>query len=177
MLQIQSTKDYSLSPSEFDKLYQIIIDAYAQTEKEVWGENYVRVSKVKFQELVDKGEVLVAFLNNEIVGGVHCLKLEDNAYSFSLLGADFNHSGKGIGKALIKAVEQVAYTNGASEIRIEVLRAENIEVESKIILANWYERLGYPFVKTINVFEVYNDKEKWAKLVNPSVFDCYLKKL
>jgi GNAT superfamily N-acetyltransferase len=177
MLKIQSTSDYQLSRPAFDRLYQIIIAAYAQTEKEVWGENYVRVQKDKFQELVDKGEILIAFLDGEIVGGVHCLQLADDAFSFSLLGADFNYSGKGIGKALVKAVEQVAYTKGAKEIRIEVLRAEHIVVESKIRLASWYNRLGYPFVKTIDVFEVYNDADKWAKLVNPSVFDCYLKVL
>lgn len=177
MLKIKSTAQYNLAPEEFESLYKIIIEAYEQTEKEVWGDHYIRVSKDRFQSLVDKGEILVAFLKEEIVGGVHCLKLDKDAYSFSLLGADFNQSGKGIGKALIKAVEQVAYTQGAKEIRIEVLRAENIEVESKIRLGQWYNRLGYPFVKTIDVFEVYNDAEKWSKLVNPSVFDCYLKVL
>lgn len=164
-----------MTPDEFEQLYQIIIAAYAQTEKEVWGENYVRVSKSAFQEYVSSNEMLVAFLDGEIVGGVRCFELEDGVYSFSLLGADFKHAGKGIGRALIAAVEERARAAGASEIRIEVLRAENIEVESKKVLSDWYQRLGYPFVKTIDVFEVYNDKAKWAKLVNPSVFDCYLK--
>ena len=175
MLKIKTNSEQPLTPDEFEHLYQIIIEAYAQTEKEVWGENYVRVAKSAVLDYVNADEMLVAFLDGEIVGGIRCFELEDGAYSFSLLGADFKQAGKGIGRALIAAVEERAKAAGATEIRIEVLRAENIQVASKDILSDWYQRLGYPFVKTIDVFEVYNDKAKWAKLVNPSVFDCYLK--
>jgi GNAT superfamily N-acetyltransferase len=141
----------------------------------VWGENYVRVSITDFLKYIDAQEVIVARLDDVIVGGIRVFKLEEGVWSFSLLGAALSASGKGVGRSLIQAAEGLAISKGAQSMRIEVLRADNISVESKVILHNWYERLGYAFVKSVDVFEVYDDAEKWSKLVNPSIFDCYQK--
>ena len=111
------------------------------------------------------------------MGGVRCFHLRDGVWSFSLLGADFEEKGKGIGRALIEAVEKRALENGGSTINIEILRAKEITTEFKSILSDWYQRLGYDYIKAVDVFEVYDNPKKWEKLVNPSVFDCYQKKL
>lgn len=177
MLKIYDSKQKPLTYDEFHKLYDIVVAAYANTELEVWGPNYVRVSKEDYQQYIDDNEIMFALLDGEVVGGVRCFELKPQVWTFTLLGADFNHKGKGIGKALIDAVEKRAIAANATSIHIEVLKAEHIEVASKKILADWYIRLGYDFVKTIDVFEVYNDPIKWSKLANPSVFDCYLKQL
>lgn len=165
----------NLSSSEIDELYGIIIDAYARTEKEVWGEGYVRISKPEYLELIQRKEILFAQLDGEIVGGIHFFHLRDKTWTFSLLGTSKNHQGKGIGTALINGVEEAAKKLGGDRIHIEVLRAENISVKSKELLDQYYKRLGYDMVKTVDVFEVYNDSDKWSRLINPSVFDCYLK--
>jgi len=175
MLKIYDTQQKPLTYDEFHKLYDIVIAAYANTELEVWGPNYVRVSKEDYRQCIEDNEILYAMLDGEVVGGVRCFELRPQVWTFTLLGADFSHKGKGIGKALIDAVEARAIQFKAKSIHIEVLRAEKIDVASKKILAEWYARLGYQFVKTIDVFEVYDDPVKWSKLVNPSVFDCYLK--
>ena len=67
MLTIHCAKQKGLSPLEFNTLYNIIVKAYADTESEMWGENYVRVSEIFFKEFIEKEEVLVAFLDNEVV--------------------------------------------------------------------------------------------------------------
>lgn len=177
MLKIYDTKSHPLSHEDFSKLYDIVIKAYALTEKEVWGDNYVRVKPEDYQAYITQNEILYARLDDEIAGGVRFLKLKDTTWSFSLLGADFSKKGKGIGRALIAELEKRVMAQGGDRIHIEILRAKNISVASKKILSDWYERLGYEFVKTIDVFEVYNDAKKWSKLVNPSEFDCYLKVL
>lgn len=175
MLTIEHIQRNSLNDIQFNQLYDIIIDAYARTEKEVWGENYIRISKADFQHHIDAEEIIIARIEEEIVGGIRVFQLGEGIWSFSLLGAARTASGKGVGRSLIQAAEGVAKAHGAEIMRIEVLRADNISVESKVILHNWYERLGYAFVKSVDVFEVYDDAEKWAKLVNPSIFDCYQK--
>ncbi|UKN02307.1 GNAT family N-acetyltransferase [Paracrocinitomix mangrovi] len=177
MLTVFSAKDFRLTEEQFATLYDIIIHAYRETESEIWGENYVRVSEQEFGACIDRDEILVAFLDGKVVGGIRYFHLRDKTWTFSLLGADFNQKGKGIGRALIDAVEEKVKEKGGDRIHIEVLRAEDIDVESKNILSNWYQRLGYDLVKTIDVFEVYDDADKWNKLANPSVFDCYLKAL
>lgn len=177
MVKVLSAKEFRLSDEQSKQLYDIVVAAYAHTEKEIWGEGYVRMTRQVFQEYIEQDEILMAFLDGRIVGGIRYYHLEDNSWSFSLLGADFNQKGKGIGRALIEAVEEDVSKKGGDQIHIEVLRAEALDVESKTILSNWYQRLGYELVKTIDVLEVYNDPVKWSKLVNPSVFDCYLKVL
>lgn len=177
MTKIFSAKDFRLSEEQSQQLYEIVVAAYANTEKEIWGEGYIRMSKEDFQKYVELDEILMALLDGEIVGGIRYFPLKEGTWSFSLLGAAVDQTGKGIGRALIDAVEEKVAKKGADRIHIEVLRAEALDVESKTILSNWYQRLGYELTKTIDVFEVYNDPIKWSKLVNPAVFDCYLKHL
>lgn len=175
MVTVFSAKQFRLNEEQFERLYDIVINAYATTEKAIWGENYVRVDRPTFGKHIDDDEILVALIKGKIVGGIRYFHLHDNTWSFSLLGADFNEKGKGIGRALIEEVERIVRSKGGEKIHIEVLRAKNVEVESKKILDDWYKRLGYDLVKVVDVFEVYDDAEKWSKLVNPSEFDCYLK--
>ena len=178
MIKIEEANIDSLTDVEFERLYDIVIIAYRETEKEVWGENYVRISKDDFKKHISAGEILVARNEEErVVGGVRCFQLRDGIWSFSLLGADFNEKGKGIGRALINAVEERALAQGGHSINIEILRAKDINTEFKTILSNWYQRLGYDYIKALDVYEVYDLPEKWSKLVNPSVFDCFQKKL
>jgi GNAT superfamily N-acetyltransferase len=177
MISIYSTLERELSNKEFDSLYSIIIAAYAKTEIEVWGKNYVRVSKKAYQSYVDNHQILYAMIDHKIVGGIYFYKLKDNTWTFSLLGSDFEQSGKGIGKALVGFVEALIRQNKGDKVHIEVLKAKDMKVESKIRLHNWYLKMGYDFIKTVDVFEVYNDAKKWSRLKNPSVFDCYLKKI
>lgn len=174
---IQSAYELQLTQTQFEQLFNIIRIAYAETEKEVWGEGYVRVSREDLQKYITDDEILVALLDNEIVGGVRYYEKESGTWTFGLLGADFNHKGKGIGRALIAEVEKRAKLAGAQEMSIEVLRAIAIDTDFKVYLANWYQRLGYEYTGQTDVMSVYPNPDKWAKLVNPSIFDCYVKQL
>lgn len=174
---IKSAYKLNLKNPQFERLFNIIRIAYAETEKEVWGEGYVRVSREDLQQHIEKDEILIALIDDEIVGGIRVYEKEPGCWAFGLLGADFEHKGKGIGRALIAAAEQKAKSAGATEMSIEVLRAKDIDTDFKVNLANWYQRLGYEFTGKIDVMSVYPDPDKWAKLVNPSEFDCYVKRL
>jgi hypothetical protein len=61
MITIHSAKQKNLSEQEFQKLYSIIVKAYADTESEMWGKNYVRVSELDFRKFIAADEILVAF--------------------------------------------------------------------------------------------------------------------
>lgn len=175
MITIHSAKQKNLSTKEFKTLYDIIIKAYADTESEMWGENYVRVSEKLFNHFIEKDEILVAFLNNEVVGGLRYYEAEKDVFSFGLFGADFSKSGMGIGRALIERVEEEVLKKGAKKIKIEILRPQKFEIPIKVILADWYQRLGYKYSHSIDFEIEYPDRAQG--ILAPCNFDYYLKEL
>ncbi|MEX1001407.1 MAG: GNAT family N-acetyltransferase [Crocinitomicaceae bacterium] len=175
MLLIVSAHSFQLTENQFQRLYEIITVAYAETEKTLWGKGYVRLTEDELRQFIEQDEVYIALLKGKIVGGVRMFQLTDSIWSFSLLGADFEMKGLGIGRALIHHVEQETAQRNGKQIRIEVLRPENQTIASKEILKNWYQRQGYKIVKVIPLQELYPEKEKLLKV--PAVFDCYEKML
>lgn len=175
MILVYSAKEKNLTPTEFVQVYNIIIKAYADTESEMWGKNYVRVSRFDFQNLIVEDKVLVAFLNGEIVGGIRYYALDDTTWSFGLFGADFSKSRMGIGRALIAETERLAILNGAKKIKIEILRPTLFELPFKKKLAEWYIKLGYLYFESID-FSILKPVESKG-LVCPSSFDYYVKDL
>ncbi len=168
----------SLDKKTLDRAYEILIYAYAQTEVEVWGENYSRISRNEYDELIQKGEIYFSFDDESVNGCIQISSIDDKTFSFGLLAADFNQKGKGIGRELIAFVENIARDNGGEKMILEILKPAKIEVEFKTILHNWYTRLGYKYEETIGFLELKTEKvEKAKQLKVPSVFDCYSKKL
>lgn len=175
MITIHSAKQKNLSEKEFQQLYKIIVKAYADTESEMWGLNYVRVSEKDFRKFIQADQILVAFLDNQPVGGLRYYRSSADTFGFGLFGADFSLSGKGIGKALIDRVEEEAKKAVASKIKIEILRPKNFDIPIKVVLHNWYQRLGYKFIGTVDFAEEFPDCAKGILI--PCVFDYYVKQL
>ena len=177
MVQIQKA-DEGIDKIDFDRAYDIRIYAYAQTEAEIWGENYFRISKKDFWEILKSGELFLAYKDESVVGCVRLLRLTSETYSFGLLAVDFEIKGQGIGRNLVDFAEKEAVKLGGSVMNIEILKAKDIRVQSKIELHNWYTRLGYVFFETDSFVSLKPmEAEKAKKLINPSVFDRYRKQL
>tara|TARA_B110000285_G_scaffold2578_1_gene2685 strand:+ start:2424 stop:2960 length:537 start_codon:yes stop_codon:yes gene_type:complete len=167
-----------LNEVDFVRAYDILIYAYAQTEAEIWGDNYARISKEDFREIVNSEELFLAYKEGQVVGCVRLLKVNEETYSFGLLAVDFNIKGQGIGRKLVEKAEQEATLFGAKFMDIEILKAKDIKVKSKIDLHNWYTRLGYVFFRTDSFMSLKPmEASKAIKLINPAVFDQYRKLL
>mgnify|MGYP000279782896 CR=1 FL=1 len=173
MIKVVSAKELNLN--ERRHLHEILRIAYALTEVEVWGENYVRITFDDYNALIEKGEILAALYEGNVVGGIHYYKRREGVYSFSLLCADFDKSGLGIGRALVDKVEEEAKQDGAVEIELEILRPAGMEVPFKIRISDWYKRMGFVYTHSQDFSEILPEKAK--NLANPSNFDYYLKKL
>jgi predicted N-acetyltransferase YhbS len=176
MIQIFSTADKKISTKEIKKLHEIMRIAYEVTEEEIWGKNYTRLFIEDFSQLIEKGNMHIAYLNNEIVGSVHVYRKDENTYSFGLLSVDFSVGGKGIGSALISRAEEIAIKNNATSIKIEILRVKGVDVPHKIRLADYYRRLGYTHVGSEDCACIIPES-KCKLLIAPSDFDFYSKKL
>ena len=172
---VVSARQKVIQDKDFSKLYGIIIKAYADTEDQLWGKNYVRVSQADFREYIAKDQVLVAYLEDEVVGGLRYYETEPGIFSFGLFGADFSKSRLGIGRALIERVEEEAGKKGASKIRIQILVPRNFELPVKTILAAWYQRLGYVYTHTTHFEVEFPDHARG--IIVPCNFDYYCKVL
>lgn len=175
MIDVVSSKSKSLPLQDRKRLYQILTIAYAETEKEIWGENYARISFDAYNQLINKGEILVAYHDGIVVGGIHYYEQTPDIYGFGLFCADFGKSGMGIGRTLINAVEKIATSNKIKTIQIEILRPKDIEVEFKTRISAWYQRMGYKYTHSQDFGEL--DPEKALDLIAPSCFDYYIKSL
>jgi len=178
MLTVEHHFHDSLRPEQIDRLFDLMIAAYAQTEVEIWGANYFRMRKEAYIETLKTHGILLALLDGQLVGSVSVYPTSNNNYGFGLLNADFAHAGKGIGTSLVKAAEQFAQAKGARSMVIEILRPKLFSVPVKETLKTWYEKLGYVYTDTFD-FIVYKptELEKSKNLVNPAVFDLYEKEL
>lgn len=178
MISIEIASRNQMSQAEIDRAYSLLIVAYAETEKEIWGENYSRLSMDEFLELIDANGFYIARLNGEIVGSIHTSRLDEESFGFGLLSADFGQKGLGIGRKLIKAAENRAKSDGAKFMKIEILRPSNQELPQKKQLDEWYRRQGYVFLNSMSFVERKPDKaEKALKLITETQFDCYEKEL
>ena len=94
------------------------------------------------------------------------------------MAADFKKKGMGIGRTLINYVEKHSINKGALYMDLVILRAKNFEIENKVALKNWYQRLGYEYSSSHSFLEIEPKRiEKSKKLITPSLFDFYRKVL
>lgn len=175
MIDIVSVSERSLSQEILDELYNIIIRAYALTEDQMWGDNYVRVSRDDFNQYLAADEFLFAFYDSRPAGGLRYYQSAPGVYGFGLFGVDFSFSRKGIGRALIKRVEDEAKIKGAEKIRIEILRPRDFELPIKSQLHGWYLSLGYLHTETVDFQKTFPDRAQG--ILVPCVFDIYEKTL
>ena len=178
MIKIELASLDQLSKEELNRTFSLLIHAYAITEKEIWGENYSRLTLDEFKDLIAINEVYIARIDGEIVGSIHVSRIDHESFGFGLLSADFERKGLGIGRKLIKTAENHAISQNAKFMKIEILRPSNVELAQKKQLDEWYRRLGYDFVKSASFIELKPDKaDKALKLITPTQFDCYEKVL
>ena len=166
------------SDKEISRFYEIMVHAYAVTEVEIWGDNYTRMFTDEFLEIIQRGELIGAWMDAIPVGSIHVSQKNAKNFSFGLFSVDFEYKGRNIGRKLIEAAEKRAIEKGGVFMELEVLRLKNKELEVKRNLHDWYLLLGYEWVMTADFVDRKPDKsEKTKHFIAPSVFDCYRKKL
>lgn len=170
-----SSEKHVFSPSERSELFEIMRDAYARTEIEIWGENYLRMPQSEYETLIDDGKITAALLDGMIVGSIYSYQRDLETSTFSLLAVHRDFGGRGIGRKLIDEVEKKAQLAGAKYMSIEILRPRDFKVPLKDRLRTWYEAMGYAFTHDQNFQERRPIRARDLKV--PSVFDCYQKKI
>jgi len=174
-IRVVSSKD---SAAAIQRLYDIMTYAYKVTEMEIWGEKHMRMSTEEFHEIIKRGELIGAWMDAIPVGSIHAYPLREGVFAFGLLSVDFDYKGQNIGRKLIAESEKTAIAEGAQFMELEILRLKHKELIGKKRLKDWYERMGYRLIETVDFIQRKpRETEKVEQFIAPSVFDCYRKKL
>lgn len=137
------------------EIADLINKVYAVAEKDFWKEGHLRTNPDQISKLVNQGKIMTAILDGELVGVVQVRIFDDNIGWFGMLATAPEHRGKGIGRGLMNNAEEFVKDHGCTTMQCEVLVPEVGEIEEKLILSEWYSRLGYRHISSANFEKLY----------------------
>ncbi len=164
------------TPERVTHLVQLINEIYATEEAGMWKETTAgRVVADEISAYLENQQLFFAFVGNELVGSVKIDVIDAETMEFGMLVANPAFRGMGIGRELVKAVENHARTAGFKKMMLELLTPKDWVNPSKEFLKKWYTRIGYVPGKTIP-FEQEFPRRK-HEFACPCVFTVWLKDL
>ena len=137
-LKIASIQDINVTA-----LVNMINAVYRTAEDEIWQKEHLRVSAERLTEIIDRKELLIATVNNEIAGCIHLEPMDNTLYKFKMLAANPKYKGTGIGSRLVGFAEDIAKELGAKTMQLELLVPTEFIHQDKVFLHNWYSKIGY----------------------------------
>lgn len=137
-LKIASKEDINIAA-----LVNMINAVYRISEDEIWQKEHLRVSEERLIEIIDKQELLIAVIDDEIAGCIHLEPMNKELFKFKMLVANPKYKGIGIGSKLVKFAEKTASNYGANTMQLELLVPTDFIHQDKVFLHNWYSKIGY----------------------------------
>ncbi len=163
-------------PEVVDHLVNLINDCYADEESGMWLETTSgRVVPDEISAFLEKEQLFFAFLGDGLVGSVKIDVIDEETLEFGMLVADPEYRGIGIGRELVKTVEDFARDQGYNKMMLELLTPQDWINPSKEFLKKWYTRIGYIPGKTIPFAQEFPRRAK--DFACPCDFTVWLKDL
>jgi GNAT superfamily N-acetyltransferase len=141
-------------------------EAYATTEGSLWARRTERMSREMFADTVAAGEIGVAWAGDVPVGCIRLRRLDDRTFEFGVLAVPPERRGAGIGDALVRWAEETAQHEGAAIMELKLLEPVEGAHDFKVMLANWYRRLGY------RVTGEHSANEGWPEAADELAVPC-----
>lgn len=170
MINIRHTNQSDLSEQHVEHLYQLINREYEQAEAGLLPPGTQRITIDALKELLTQQSLILAEMNNIVVGCVCVERINSEQSLFGMLVTDNNYRGMGIGRQLVAAAEQAAMDHGSLRMCLELLMPRDWNQPHKEFLKAWYGRLGY-IEHSLVTFK------HSANLITPCRFVLYEKKL
>lgn len=132
-----------LSEQTIAHIVTMINQAYDVAESGMWQSEVERTNTAQVKQSLSDKTLLVAQIDNTIVGALVVKLMDNQTGEFGSLVSDTNFRNQGIGSALVKAAEQWAVDNQCKTMRLELLTPRGWTHPSKTFLKQWYSSLGY----------------------------------
>ncbi|MBW8348847.1 GNAT family N-acetyltransferase [Bacillus sp. IITD106] len=141
----------SANIGDMERITNIVNRVYAASEESLWKHGAARTTVVEIAEFTSRGEIAVARLIGQIVGCVRVRRIDQETGEFGMLAVDDEYQGTGIGRELIRFAEQKCQNEQLRKMQLELLVPRKGSHPAKVILENWYSRIGYYPVYTETV--------------------------
>jgi len=110
-----------------------------------------RTTAAEIAELTNSSEIAVAQSMGQIIGCVRIRRIDQETGEFGMLAVDDTYQGTGIGRQLIRYAEQKYKKEQLRKMQLELLVPQEGTHPDKVILGNWYSRIGYQPTHTENI--------------------------
>lgn len=144
-------------------LVNMINAVYRNSENELWKKEHLRISTERLTKIIDKQELLIAFIDNEIAGCIHLEKMNEYLYKFKMLAVSPSFKGKRVGSNLVVFAENTAKAKGAKTMQLELLVPTDFIHPDKVLLHNWYTKIGYKEMATYDIDYVHAGISQYLK--------------
>ena len=150
---IQRLEKDSTTPTLVQHITDLVNRAYTVAEGGIWAEGWSRTNSAQMSQFIAAEEIIVARdPEGKIIGCVQLLYLTSDGVSekvaeLRMLAVEAKQRGTGLGRELVKWVEQEGKRNGASVMQLELLSPTGWVLPIKKILREWYTRMGYAVVR------------------------------
>jgi predicted N-acetyltransferase YhbS len=124
-------------------LRDVVNEAYARGEAELWREGAQRISVDDLEALIARGELAAAREDGRVVGCVRVTSLDPRAAELGLLAVAGERAGSGVGSALMAFAHDLARERGHTAMRLTLLVPHEGSHPYKVRLDEWYRRQGY----------------------------------
>lgn len=132
-------------------LQTMINEVYYASESNIWKKEHQRVSMARLTEIFKKKELIIAKISDEIVGCIHLEPMNAKRFKFKMLAVHPVHQRKGIANQLVAKAEEVAISRAGEVMQLELLVPTDFVHPDKVVLTNWYTKLGYQKTATHEV--------------------------
>jgi len=144
--------DILTDPAAAPRVAALINEVYAVAEEGIWLDDARRTTADEVAGFIRDGQLVAAWLDDEIVGCLRLQQLDDATSEFGMFAADPARRGLGIGRELVRFAEETAR---GSVMQLEVLVPREWTHPSKKFVAEWYTRMGYRVTRTGTIDEDY----------------------
>jgi GNAT superfamily N-acetyltransferase len=157
------------------EIADLVNRVYAAAEEGLWVDTAARTTTAEMAGLIAAGEIALARVDGEIVGGVRVQQLEGGEGELGMLVADPARRGEGIGRDLVLFAEDLSRGRGCTVMQLELLVPWGWKHPNKELLHAWYTRIGYRPVRSSAIEESYPHLA--PLLAGPCDFVVYHKRL
>ena len=132
-----------LQADNIKRLSDLINEVYDEAESGMWKRPGTRTNVAEVERLLRARALILAEVDEALVGSVNVNLMGDGVGEFGMLVADLKQRGSGIGSALVDRAENWARDMACHTMRLELLTPRNWNHPSKEFLKMWYSRIGY----------------------------------